>query len=475
MKTALVFPIGLVCAGLGAVVALAMFGSVESDGSEGSDEVLVVSDEGSRSYTATEAAARIERLEAMVRRRTVREQRGEARESSLSEAEEAEALAAFAALGDGGPRLPEHPDGRAYTVTEIIELALTSADPQLRRAAIRRLRRVNTPQARETLEALLKDERTPPEMRLEAASALSRPPHRDKVTENLVNLLAAEDDPAVKGMLAIGVSRLRARGAWMSEISALLADETDPAARKELLRAITRSARDPAAQQQLLSLALSESASLEERQRAIQALSRGRTNADLVAAAGPLFKENDPLLRRDALRILAGARKLPPATLRAGLADDDPRVREIALQNGLKHLRGMQRDKKLPKETVRAIVDRTVELARSDPDADVRRTAIQRSYLLPKKDREGMLTTARSDTDDFVRLSAYAASPRKVAKQARDQYVTALNSDNANLRGFAYRQLQRLYGVKTPYNSRWNPQARERAANDILGQLSQKP
>lgn len=473
MKPILLLPVGILCAGLGAAAAWSVSGSVEP-AAEGGDDVVVVSDDGTRTYTAAEAAARIEQLETVVRKRAARESRNEAREAALTAAEASETLDALAALGDGGFPMPEHPSGRPYTITEIIELALSSGDPELRQAAIRRLRRVNTPAARETLEALLTDPRTPPEMRLEAAAALSRPPHRDQVTETLVNLLGEESDPKVKGQLALGVARLSARNAWMSEIAGLLEKETDPEARKELLQAVARNPRDPAAWQTLTDLATAEGADLEERRAALAALVRARATPDLLAAAKPLFEEDDPALRRDALRILAGGRGLPADTLQSGLADDDPGVRTTALEAGLRHLRTLQRDKELPKEEVRKIIDRTVELAKGDPDAEVRRAAVLQARLLPKADRDALLGAARADTDDFVRLSAYAASPPAVARQARDQYVTGLSSDDARVRGFAFRQLQRLYDVQVAYNPNWNPAARERAANDILGQLSQK-
>jgi len=62
-----------------------------------------------------------------------------------------------------------------------------------------------------------------------------------------------------------------------------------------------------------------------------------------------------------------------------------------------------------------------------------------------------------------------------VAKEATPGFLGALSSDDASLRGFAYNQLRRLYGVDEPYNPRWNEKARAQAVDAIRRAVESAP
>lgn len=424
-------------------------------------EILVRGEDGDlRAYTAAEAAERIERLEGDLRRlRTRREVAVEDEAESAAGTEEPSS--------DGGLTPLLGPDGRPLPPEEIVRLALTSDDPATRLAAVRALRRVNGPEAGEALRKLLADPATPADIRLESARVLARSPLKDLLPEEMVALLAEERDPDVRAELAFGVARLRDRGAYMSEISALLAVETDPDVRRELFQAVARSSRDPAAKEELLRIASSPGADLDERRAALAALGRGQTDAATLARVLPLFGDADAEVRRNALRVLTASREFSIDTLAAALGDADPSVRAAALANGLRHLGRFQRDKTVDPVAVASAVADAVRLASSDPSADVRRSAVQNARSLPKDDREAVLAVGRADADPRVRLTAYAASGRDVARAATPEFVDALDSKDPWLRDYAYRQLERFHEIEVPYSSAWNEKARARAVADI--------
>lgn len=473
LRTVIALPLALCCLGIGLAAGLALKDD-PAPGASSSDPtatVVLVEDGVERSYTTAEIAARIERLESVQRRRRERDAQAAARSADDGSVADAQPTAPAEAV----PPMPTRPDGRPYSVADLIELAKTSTDPELRKAAIRRLRWVDTPAAREVLTDLIGNSETPLEMRLAAAEALSRPPHRDQFRDQLVEMLATEPDPAVRAVLSEGVVRMSGRGAWMSEISEILSKETDPTVREQLLGAVARSAGDPAARAELLAMMTGDGVTPEERRTAILALARSRPTADLLAAAKPLLESDDAVVRANAFRILAGARTLDPSVLDGAFSDLDPSVRATALATGMRHLAAMQRDKKLSQGDVQKLVDRAIALARSDTDADVRRTAIEQVRNLPGKLREPVLAAGREDSDLLVRMTAYANSNVKVARTAKDEYVNGLRSDDPGTRSYAYRQIQRLYGVDVAYNASWNDKARTKAETDILLQLSEKP
>lgn len=425
----------------------------------GGEVHVTTADGDERNYTLTEAAARIEELEETVARRR-RSRVREAQDAGITpEDEEVEGLF--------------RPDGSPYPLQDVIRFALDPSDASMQLAAIRALRRFDDPKARATLQEIFDDPSAPSAVRVQAAKALARPPHRDYLPEELVAALEAEDDPAVRLELAVGVARLRERGAWMSEISELLDGETDPKVREHLFAAVARSARDPAAKAQLLEIAVSEGKSVEERRAALRALNRGRPSAELLAAVGPLLDDRDPTVRERALAIMAGSRKMSIATLDQGLADDDATVRARALQSGLRHLNRFLKNKKgVPRDAVAATVSNVVRLATSDPDPEVRRSGVSGVWSLPKREREPVLEAGRIDIDPRVRLTAYANSKKDVARSATPEFLSALDSDDKWLRDYAYRQLQRLHGVDAPYSSQWNDAARSRAVGEIRSQLT---
>lgn len=470
MRALVFFPAALALVATGMAVGYGISGMRDaSDAPPPSSEAEIVyrtPTGDTRVLTASEAVDRIERLELERSRRR-----------SRAEPSEEEAPPADSATTSGDP--PEarfaHADGTPYTAAEIDEIARHSTDATLRAAAIRQLRRADTDAARATLQAVLADKDTPPAIREEAAKALAQPPNRDKLPEELVAALRDESDPAVRRALAQGVGRMRDRDAWMTDIVGLVHAEKDPDVRKALFEAVVRDARDPVARAELLHVASDAAASLDERRAAIAAIPRGRTDAETLATLGALMKDPDPRIRENAVAIVGSAQALAPESLAAALEDADPGVRRAALYSGAGRLPQFANDKSLPKETAQALSATVVRLASSDADPSVRRAAIQQVGNLPKAVRDQVLATGRDDPDLYVRLTSYARSPEPVAKEGIPLYVGALDSKDAGLRDFAYRQLQRLGGVTAPFDTRWNAKARSEAIGRIRQDLASAP
>jgi hypothetical protein len=418
-----------------------------------------------RTLTATEAAQRIENLEASMARRR----------SRAEPADDESPAPAAPAAGDPPAARLSRPDGTAYSSAELIELARHSPDIALRGAAIRELRRADTDEARTTLQTVLADAATPASLREEAAKALAQPPNRDKLPEELVTMLRAETDPAVRVALAQGVGRMRDREAWMTEIVSLVHDEKNPDVRKSLFEAVLRDARDPVAKEELLGVAVNASASLDERRAALAALPRGKTDAATVEKIEALLKDPDSRIRANAVELMGSAQAISPAALAAAFADDDAAVRRAALANGAARLPQFANDKSLAKPEVQRLVETAVRLASSDPDASVRRAAIQQVGNLPKAVRDDILAAGRNDSDLFVKLTAYARSPDAVGREGTPYFVTGLESSDSGVRDYAYRQLQRLTGVTAPFDTRWNPKARADAIAKIRQDLAAAP
>ncbi len=462
MRPIALLPVGAVLLGIGVATGLVLASFSEEPAALIESDVLVRTRDGDvRTYTAESAAARIESLESLLRR--LRARNGAREEDPLGGFEDAAA--------DAESLLPAPPllrtDGRPYTNDELRALARGSKDEKLRAAAIRALRRVDSDDARTTLQAILADGESSAEIRLLAAQALARAPNRDHLPAELIAAMATETDPDIRRVLAGGVASLRERGAWMREIAGMLGEETDAEVRRALLGAVARSARDPAARQELLGIATSPGADPEERSWALGALTRGRPDRETIAALRPLLADRDPAVRVQALRVLTGDRGMPLATLREGLTDTDASVRATALWRGMNHFGRLAKDKKTNKGALNGVAQRAATLATSDPDAGVRRAGIVAARNLPKKLRERVLASGRKDADLAVRLSAYASSSRKVAKEATPEFLGALSSPDAGLRDYAYQQLRRLHDVRIPFQGGWNPDARAAAIDEI--------
>jgi HEAT repeat protein len=444
VKALYVLPLGIVAVGVGVATGLVL-GSLDDGG--------------------------VPPMEAEI---VVREGDGElrrSRERRESRFEDEEELGAVDGAGDPEALRPMpplmHPDGRPYTNDELRALARGSKDPELRAAAIRALRRVDSEDARTTLQAIMNDEETPRDLQLLAAQMLIRWPHRDHLPGELIEALQNETDPELRRILAQGVGSLRERGVWMREISGMLGEETDPEVRRSLFGAVARTSRDPAAREQLLDVASNPAANLDERKWALGALNRGRPDGETVKALRPLLDDPDPAIRAQALRVLTGDRGMPLATLRSGLDDTDPSVRATALWRGMNHFNRLSKDKNANKGVINATANRAVQLATSDPDAGVRRAGVSAARNLPKKLREQVLAAGRNDSDLAVRLTAYASSSKKVAVQATDDFIGALSSPDRGLRDYAYNQLRRLHGIRVPFQGVWNDDARDAAITDI--------
>jgi hypothetical protein len=414
-----------------------------------------------RSVTAAEAAQRIEQLEASLARRRVR----------ADPADEEAAAPAPVASEPPVARLLR-PDGKPYDETELRELAKTSSDPSLRAAAIRELRRADTDGARTALREILDDRSTPAALREEAAKALASPPNRDRLPEELVAALRAEADPAVRRALAEGVGRMAERDAWMVDIVAIVHGERDPDVRKALLQAVLRDARDPVARAELLAVGTDPGAPIDERRAALAALPRGRSDAETVAKVAALLSDPDARVRENAVAFVGSAEAISPSQLAAALADADAGVRRAAISAGLNRLPQFTSDASVARQEVNDLVAAAARLAASDPDASVRRAAIQQAGRLPADVRAQVIAAGRDDTDLFVKLTAYARSPETVARQGTPLFVGALESGDPGIRDFAYRQLQRIAGVTAPFDARWNRKAREEAIAKIRADLA---
>jgi hypothetical protein len=414
-----------------------------------------------RTVTATEAAERIERLEAAVSSRRRR-----------SEETDAPDAAAPAPAGDPptGSALVKK-DGKEYSAAELRDLAKSSDDAALRLAAIRELRKDDTDESRAVLRTLLDDKAAPSDVREAAATSLATPPNRDKLSDQLVSALADEGDAAVRRALAQGVSRMRDRDAYMPEIVAAMQAERDPETKKALFFAVVRDAGDPAARAALLAVAVDGGATLDDRRAAVAAM-RNRGDAETVAKLTPLLTDPDAKIREGAVQVVAGSRAIAPSALAAALADDNAGVGPGAGESGGGRLPQFANDKNVLKADWQQLVDSAVRMAASDPDAAVRRAAVQQVGNLPKDVRDRVLETGRNDPDLFVKLTSYARSPDPIAKTGTNLFVSALDSDDQNVRGFAYRQLQRLGGVTAPFDQRWNAKARAAAIDKIRQDLA---
>jgi len=415
-----------------------------------------------RTVTAAEAAERIERLEAAVSRRRRTE-----------DVDPADATTpAPPAAGDPPASALRKKDGSSYSPAELRDLAKSSDDANVRLAAIRELRRDDTDESRGVLEAILGDKSASSAVREAAAQSLAAWPNRDKVPDELVAALAGEGDPNVRRALAQGVSRMRDRDAYMPEIVAMLGAEKDAETRKSLFSAVVRDARDPVAKAALLGVAADAGASIDERRAAIEALPRGRQDAETIAKTTDLLRDPDARIRAGAVAIVASAQAITPAALASALSDEDPAVRRAALNAGAGRLPAFANDKSIQRVDYQALVDSTVRIAASDPDASVRRAAVQQIGNLPKDVRDQVLATGRNDPDLFVKLTSYARSPEPVAKTGTALFVSALDAKDQDVRDFAYRQLQRVDGVTAPFDARWNAKARAAAIDKIRQDLA---
>jgi HEAT repeat protein len=465
MKAFLLVPAALALVGVG-VVAGIQFAErppvPDAPAAPSEGEVVFRSQYGeTRVVTAAEAAQRIEQLEATLARRRVRADSGD----------EESATPAPAATEPPVAKLLR-PDGRPYDEPELRELAKTSSDPALRAAAIRELRRADTDTARAALREILDDKSSPSAVREEAAKALASPPNRDRLPEELVAALRAETDPAVRRALADGVGRMRDRDAYMVDIVAMVHGERDPDVRKALLDAVFRDGRDPVARAELLAIGTDPSASIDERRAALAAMPRGRTDAETLAKVASLLNDPDPRVRENAVAIVGAADATTPSQLAAAFADADSGVRRAAMNAGIGRLQQFANDAAVSKQDVQDLLAAAARIAASDPDASVRRAAVQQAGRLPADVRAQVLAAGRDDADLFVKLTAYARSPEPVARQGTPIFVGALDSPDTGVRDFAYRQLQRIAGVTAPFDARWNRKAREDAIAKIRADLA---
>jgi hypothetical protein len=440
---------------------------------EPAGRVVVRSTDGAeRELTPSEAAARIERLEAQV----ARIPRARAAVPDDDGGEDDESASSAPRRPDpeiASVPVPRKQDGTPYSVAELRDLAIRSADPVLRRAAIQALRRDDTPEARRILEGILTDAKTPADMRVEAAKSLARAPHRDAEPENLVKLLAATDlPPDVRAEIADGVTRLRDRGAWMSEIAAQLAKETDPAVRGLLFESVARSAWDPAAKDLLLSMATNPATPLADAQAAVLALARTGNDRRVLDALGPLLDHADPVLREQAVLAWAKAGRLSQDEIAAKMRDSSPGVRAAAFSAALAALpKNATKEQKQAREELLQSAART---ALTDSAPEVRRSALAWTGAMSEPLRNKVLETARNDSDPLVAIEAFARSPAPVVRAEPERVLTQLDSTDPKVRDAAYRLVARTWGVDVPFRATWNAAARARAVAAIRAQVATK-
>lgn len=453
--------------GIVAGLAVSTEGSIggEDDSGDGSAaalaRVVVKSKDGeSRELSLAEAAARIERLEAQVAR-TARPR------AAVPDEDDEESARPLPSPDLPDVPIPKKPGGAPYSFVELRDLARNSADPVLRLAALRALRRDDSPEARTTLGELLADVKTPLDLRIEAAKALAKPPHRDAAPEELVALLSSPDLPGdVRREIADGVVRLRDRGAWMPQIASRLGKETDAEVRKLLFEAVQRSAGDPAAKAELLSVAANAGASRDERRLAVQALVRLGNDPKVFEALAPLLTSDDAGLRGDAVLALARGGRLSLDRITAALADENAAVRAAAFAARVPG------GKDIPKEQRDAAITMAARIATADADADVRRSALAWVSSMPKETAAQVLESARNDPDPLVQIEGYSRSPQSFAKAQPERLVSQLDSPDPRARDAAYRLVVKVWGVDVPYRASWNPKARAAAVLAIRAQVA---
>lgn len=427
---------------------------------EGAAPVVVVQrGAASQTLTAEQAADRIAELETQL----AHQPRARAARPSEDSGDDAEPVAT-APPPEPPVAAPKKPDGSLYSASELRDLALSAdTDPALRRAAIRSLRSDDSPEARAALATILKDGATPLDLRLEAAKALTRQPHRDAAPDELLAALQTPGlDPALRREIAEGVAKLRDKGSWMSEIAGLLRDEGDADVRRFLFDAVQRTAADPAARQELVRIAASGSTSASERQAAAAALARQGVDRRTADALRPLLADGDPLLRESVTTALAKAKALSASEIAAGLADAAPGVRAAAFAANVPPA-----SKEWPAESRKALLASAEAVLRNDPSPDVRRAALQWVNEFPRNERGPLLDAARADNDPWVRISAYARSPAAVVRRDRDAVLAGLDASDPRVRDAAYRVIAQTWNVDVPYRAAWNPRARDRAAAAI--------
>lgn len=417
--------------------------------------------------TVAEAAARLERLEAQVARAA--RPRAAVTESDEEDDDTIRAPAPDRTLPD--VPVPRKPDGSSYSAAELRELAKTSPDRALRLAAIRALRRDDTPEARAALSEVVTDKETPADLRVEAAKALAKPPHRDQTPEELVKLLAATDLPAdVRLELADGVTRLKDRGAWMSEISAQMAREADASVRALLFDTVQRSASDPAAKAELVALLANSAARPDEARLAAQALARLGNDRKALEALGPYLASGDSALREQAVAAWAKAGRLTQEQLSATLGDATPAVRAAVFAASVPQLpKNATKEQKAERDD---LLRRAAETALADSEADVRRAALAWAGAMPQDLRDKVLEKARADSDPLVSIEAYARSPAAVVKAQPDTILSRLDASDPKVRDAAFRLVVKTWGVDVPYRAGWNAAARARAVAEIRAQVA---
>jgi hypothetical protein len=416
-------------------------------------------DGAEQELTPAEAAAKIERLLAVAARPP--------RARAAAPEEESEEPPPPPPSEAVNVPVPTRPDGREYSVAELRELAQAkTADPALRLAAIRALRRDDSPEARTILTTLLEDGETPLDARIEAAKALAKPPHRDQTPDELVRLLSSPDlPPEARLEVAEGVTRLRDRGAFMSEIASQFGKEKDPEVRKLLFDTVQRNAWDPAAKLELVSMIGNNAVPLEDRRAAVLALARQGGDRKVLEALRPLLTENDAGLRENAVLALARADRLTLEQIAAAMGDDHPAVRAAALAARLPG------GKNVPKEERDAALAMAVRLATGDASPDVRRAALGWTGAMPKEVRDQVLEAARSDSDPLVRIEAYQRSPAEIVRQSENRVLADLDSADPRVRDAAYRLVVKTWNVDVPYRAAWNPKARAEALRAIRAQV----
>jgi hypothetical protein len=210
--------------------------------------------------------------------------------------------------------------------------------------------------------------------------------------------------------LARGMRRLIGQNSMVMKFDPVTAPETPPRLRRLMVYAADAIAADEAVMREARRTTRAAGSNvpgdygdiaeldLRDRLRAVRDLARAGDEGALGMLAEILARDEDPQVRRAAVANLARLGG-PEASILAqdALADGDPMVR-------IEAVRALARDADAAAPLARVLSD--------DPDATVRRVAVQILASLDSEEAQAVLEIALDDADDAVRAAATNALER---------------------------------------------------------------